>query len=368
VRRIRFTDLVAEQAEIAGSLTEAFARVCASGAYILGPEVERFESAFAAYCRARHCIGTGNGLDALALILRALDIGAGDEVVVPANTFIATWLAVSAVGARPVPVEPDPATLEIDPMRAAAAITPRTRAIVAVHLYGLPADLSALVEIAARHGVPLVEDAAQAHGARHGGRRVGSVGTAAAFSFYPAKNLGALGDGGAVTTADAKLAERVRILANYGSATKYRNVVRGLNSRLDALQAALLSVKLPHLDRWNASRQRLAERYRARLAARDDIAMQEVPSDCEPVWHRFTIRSRARAALQAHLAAMGIETMIHYPVPPHLQPAYAELGLERGSLAITERIHDDILSLPLRPTMRDEEVDAVADAVLAFRA
>lgn len=366
MKQIAFLDLAAQNAQVADELAAAFRTVAGSGRYVLGGQTERFEDAFAAYCGARHCVGVGNGLEALHLILRAYGIGVGDEVIVPSNTYIATWLAVSCAGAAPVPVEPDVGTYNIDPQRVSAAITPRTRAILAVHLYGLPADMAALREIADRHGLKLVEDAAQAHGARYRGRRTGALGDAAGFSFYPGKNLGALGDGGAITTDDSTLADRICILRNYGSRVKYHNEVKGYNSRLDELQAALLSVKLGRLDEWNAARARVAARYRAQLAGLTLLSLQSVPHDCESAWHQFIVRTAHRNALQEHLEARGIGTMIHYPVPPHLQPAYAELQLPRGSLPLAECIHDEVLSLPMGPTMRDDDINEVVAATREF--
>ena len=345
-------------AEIGPELDRAFARVMRSGRFVLGAEVDAFEREFAAYCGVAHCVGVGNGLDALTLALRAWDIGPGHEVIVPANTFIATWFAVTHAGATPVPVEPDPRTFNLDPARVEAAIGPRTRALIPVHLYGQAADMTALREIAARRGLRVLEDAAQAVGARHRGRRVGALGDAAAFSFYPTKNLGAFGDGGAVTTNDAALAERLRRLRSYGSTVKYRHAERGFNSRLDELQAALLRACLPRLDAWNARRALLAQRYALGLAG-SRFVLPEVAPGNEHVWHLFVIRSRDRDALQRSLEAAGIGTMIHYPVPPHLQPAYAGLGLARGALPVAEAIHDEVLSLPMGTHLDEAAVDRV---------
>ena len=363
---VKFLDLAAAQAELRGEIDEAIARVIESGRYILGPEVEAFEEAFAAYCEAGHCVGVGNGLEALHLIRRALGIGAGDEVIVASNTYIATWLAVSMVGATPVPVEPDPATHNLDPARVEAAITPQTRALLPTHLYGQPADMEPLVELARGRGLKVVEDAAQAHGARYKGKRIGAHGDAVAWSFYPGKNLGALGDAGAVTTNDAAIADAVRVLANYGSRIKYVNEVRGYNSRLDPLQAAVLSVKLRHLDSWNDRRSRVTSRYLDQLSEAG-IALPFVPNWAEPVWHQFLIRSPERDALANHLSERGIETLIHYPVPPHLQQAYADLGLARGTFPIAEQLADEVLSLPIGPHIAMEDVDRVAAALAAFK-
>ncbi|MBI3897339.1 MAG: DegT/DnrJ/EryC1/StrS family aminotransferase [Gammaproteobacteria bacterium] len=345
---IPFLELKAPHEELRAGLREALERVLDSGWYILGDEVAQFEQEFAGYCESRHCIGVGNGLDALHLILRAYGIGAGDEVIVPSNTYIATWLAASHAGATPVPVEPDERTYNIDPARIEAAITLRTRAIIAVHLYGQPADMDAINAIAKKHGLKVIEDAAQAHGARYKGRRVGALGDAAGFSFYPGKNLGAIGDGGAVTTNDEGLAARIRVLGNYGSRVKYHNETQGYNSRLDELQAAFLRVKLRCLDEWNSRRTRFAAEYRE-LLAEGDLTLPHVPIWAEPVWHLFVVRHEERDALQKWLGDGGIGSMIHYPVPPHLQPAYVQLGYGRGDFAVAERLADTVLSLPIGP-------------------
>lgn len=347
--------------ELEDALDEAYRRVMASGRYILGGELQAFESEFAAYCGVKHCIGTGNGLDALHLILRAMEIGPGDEVIVPANTFIATWLAVSYAGAVPVPVEPLESTYNMDPARIEEAITPRTRAVIAVHLYGQPADMDPIREIARAHNLRVIEDAAQAHGARYKGRRTGSLGDAAGFSFYPGKNLGAFGDGGAVTTNCDSLAERVRLLRNYGSSVKYLNEDKGFNSRLDELQAAFLRVKLTRLDAWNDRRRLVAARYAERLATLPGIVLPHVPHWAEPVWHLFVIRTKHRDVLQRRLAERGIETLIHYPIPPHKQGAYREMP--GRSYPVTERIHAEVLSLPMGPAMTDDDISCVASAL-----
>jgi dTDP-4-amino-4,6-dideoxygalactose transaminase len=362
---VPFLDLKAAHGELSDEIEGAVLRVVRSGQYILGPEVEAFESAFAAYCEASHCVGVGNGLDALHLILRGLGIGPGDEVIVASNTYIATWLAVTMVGATPVPVEPDPATHNLDPERVEPAITPRTRLLLPTHLYGQPADLDPLLDVARKRGLKLVEDAAQAHGARYKGKRIGAHGDAVAWSFYPGKNLGALGDGGAVTTDDGDLAQRVRILGNYGSRVKYVNEARGYNSRLDPIQAAVLSVKLKHLDEWNARRAASAERYTAQLSD-TGLILPTVPNWAAPVWHQFIVRSCRRDALASALNAAGIQTLIHYPVPPHLQQAYADMGLPRGSLPIAEQLADEVLSLPMSPHLSPAQLDAVAEAIRRF--
>lgn len=346
---IPFLDLKGINAQYRDELLTAMARVVDSGWYILGSEVKAFEDEFAAYCGVKHCIGVGNGLEALHLILRAMEIGPGDEVIVPANTYIATWLAVTYAGATPVPVEPDERTYNIDPNCIEEAITPRTRAILPVHLYGQPADMDSILEIARRYDLKVIEDAAQAHGARYKDRRTGGLGDAAGFSFYPGKNLGALGDGGAVTTNDDILADKVRSLRNYGSHKKYFNEVKGFNSRLDELQAAFLRVKLVKLDAWNERRKSVAAHYLRELAVKPELILPFVPDWAEPVWHLFVVRTEDRDDFQQRLKEQGIETLIHYPIPPHKQAAYAEWN--KRSYPITEEIHRTILSLPMGPTM-----------------
>lgn len=361
---IPFLDLRSHNRMLAPDLHAALDRVLDSGWFILGRELAAFETEFAAYCQAAHCIGVANGLEALHLILRAYDIGPGDEVIVPANTYIATWLAVSYAGARPVPVEPLETTANLDPVAVEAAITPHTRAIMAVHLYGQTADMDALMAIAERHGLKLIEDAAQAHGATYHGRRAGSLGHAAGFSFYPGKNLGALGDGGAITTSDSALAERLRLLRNYGSRRKYHNEEKGLNSRLDELQAAFLRAKLARLDEWNERRRRIAERYLAGLEG-TALILPTIAAGSVSCWHLFVVRCGRRDELMAGLAAAGVETAIHYPVPPHLQPAYAELGYGEGSFPVTEALHRQALSLPIGPDLSDAEVSTIIAAITA---
>lgn len=361
---IPFLDLKASYLELKGELDAAFHRVMDTGWYILGNEVEAFESEFAEYCDVKHCVGVGNGLEALQLILQAMDVGAGDEVIVPANTYIATWLAASNVGAVPVPVEPCARTYNIDPARIDAAITPRTKAIIPVHLYGQPADMDPINELASKHGLFVVEDAAQAHGACYKGRRTGSLGHAAGFSFYPGKNLGAIGDGGAVTTDDGALADRIRLLRNYGSKQKYVHVCKGVNSRLDELQAAFLRVKLRCLDEWNARRTRVAMAYSAALSGRN-VVVPYVPGYAEPVWHLYVVLSEERDALQQELKAAGIGTLIHYPIPPHMQEAYAMSGYGRDAFPLSARLAEQLLSLPMGPAMTDEQAAIVITAVNA---
>jgi len=356
---IPFLDLKAPYLELKAELDAAYQRVMASGWYILGQEVDAFEAEFATYCEAKYCIGVGTGLDALHLILRAMEIGPGDEVIVPTHTFIATWLAVTYAGATPVPVEPDERTCNIDPERIDAAITPRTRAIMPVHLYGQPTDMDRINAIAKRHGLKVIEDAAQAHGARYKGRRCGSLGDAAGFSFYPGKNLGAFGDGGAITTDDLELAERIRMLRNYGSSVKYHHQVAGINSRLDELQAAFLRVKLTRLDEWNERRRVVAASYLSGLAELDDFVLPYVPDWADPVWHLFVIRHPRRDTLQQSLDSAGIGTMIHYPVPPHLQAAYAGLNLPEGAFPVAKRMSQQVLSLPMGPHLSPEDVGMI---------
>jgi dTDP-4-amino-4,6-dideoxygalactose transaminase len=367
VSTVPFLDLKAINAAHRAELLQAFERVLDSGWYVLGQEVAAFESEYAQWCGAGHAVGVANGLDALVLALRALGIGPGDEVIVPSNTYIATWLAVSHVGAVPVPVEPEAASFNLDPARIEAAITPRTRAVLPVHLYGQAADLDGILAVARRHGLRVVEDGAQAHGARWRGRRIGAHGDAVAWSFYPGKNLGALGDGGAVTTDDPALAERIRVLRNYGSRAKYHNEVIGSNSRLDELQAALLRVKLRSLDAGNARRRDIAARYGAGLVG-PGLRLPQAAAEAEPVWHLYVVRHPQRDHLAAALAAAGIGTVIHYPVAPHLQPAYAALGRAAGSLPLSEALHREVLSLPIGPTQTDAQTDAVIAAVNAVLA
>ena len=346
----------------AGEIREAIERVLRSGWYILATECEGFESEFAQFCGAAHAVGVANGLDALSLSLRALDIGPGDEVIVPSNTFVATWLAVSHVGATPVPVEPLEHSFNIDPGRIEAAITPRTRAIIPVHLYGQPADLAPILEIAKRRGLRVIEDAAQAHGARYRGRRIGAHGDAVCWSFYPGKNLGALGDGGAVTTDDPAIAARLRTLRNYGAKVKYHHEEIGFNSRLDEIQAAVLRVKLPALEAGNRRRAAIAQAYIEGLQSAA-IALPQFAGDGEPAWHLFVVRHRRRDELARLLTAAGVATVIHYPVSPHLQPAYAHLGFSNKSLPIAEALQAQVLSLPIGPTQSDIETQAVIAAV-----
>ena len=359
---VPFLDLRAAYEELKAEIDAAVARSLSSGWYIGGPEVAAFEQAFASYCQAGHCVGVANGLDALHLALKAMGIGPGDEVIVASNGYIATQLAVSMVGATPVPVEPDPLTHNLDPALIESAITPRTRAILPTHLYGQPADIEPMLEIANRHRLFLLEDAAQAHGAAYRGKRVGAHGHAVAWSFYPSKNLGALGDAGAVTTNDAALAERIRTLGNYGSHKRYVNEVRGVNSRLDPVQAAVLGVKLKHLDSWNARRKATADFY-LRALGDTNLTLPAVPDWAEPAWHLFVVRSPERDRLQARLADDGVQSLIHYPIPPHRQQAYADMGLAEGSLPIAEQLAGEVLSLPIGPHLSREDAERVVNAV-----
>ena len=362
--KLPFLDLQPTYAASREAIDAALARVAGSGWFILGKELEAFERQWAAYCGSAHAVGLGNGLDALHLGLRALGVGEGDEVIVPSNTYIATWLAVSQCGATPVPVEPDARTYNLDATRIAAAITPRTKVILPVHLYGQPADMDAINAVAREHGLTVLDDCAQAHAARWRGRVVGALADVSAWSFYPGKNLGAMGDGGGLTTDDGAVADEVRVLRNYGSRIKYHNEVKGLNSRLDEMQAAVLAAKLPDLDRLTDQRRTIAARLLDGLAGAP-VVLPFVPEGAEPAWHLFVIRHEARDRLQAALAEQGIGTLIHYPVPPHRQPAYVELGYDEGDFPIAEAIHREVLSLPLWPGMTEAQVDALIAAVRA---
>lgn len=365
VVQVPFLDLRKTYLELKDEIDAAAARVLESGSYILGSEVEAFEEEFADFLGVRHCVAVSSGLEALHLALLAMGVARGDEVLVPANTYIATWLAVSHAGAVPVPVEPDLGTYNIDPGRIEAAITPRTRGIIPVHLYGVPADIDPILEIARRHGLWVMEDAAQAHGARYKGVRVGGLGDVAGWSFYPGKNLGAFGDAGAITTNREEIADRARVLRNYGSRIKYHNEVKGFNSRMDALQAAMLRVKLRHLDQWNDRRRAVARSY-AEALMDTDLVLPSVPSHSEAVHHLYVVRSARRDALQEYLRRQRIGTLIHYPVPPHRQDAYREMGMLEGTLPLTERIHREVLSLPMGPHLTAEQVESVVQAVHEF--
>lgn len=364
--KVPFLDLHAINARHESRIKTAMERCFDSGWYVLGREVQAFESAFGDYCGGRRAVGVGNGLDALTLALRALDIGPGDEVIVPGHTFIATWLAVTAVGADPVPVDVCDHSANLDPMLIERAITPRTRAILPVHLYGHPADMPEILRVARAHGLAVLEDAAQAHGARLHGHVCGSFGDMAGFSFYPGKNLGALGDGGAVVCANDALAERVERLRNYGSRVRYAHEELGCNSRLDELQAAILNVKLDALDAENQRRRQIAARYSNGLADLTELGLPCTGEGAEPVWHLYVVRSTERDALQAHLAAQDVQTLIHYPTTPHHQPAYQGTAAAACELPVSERLAASVLSLPMGPHLDDLQVDRVVDVIHQF--
>jgi dTDP-4-amino-4,6-dideoxygalactose transaminase len=360
--KVPFLELRPAYEELRAELDTAYRRVMDSAWYILGKELETFETEFAAYCGVNHCIGVGNGLDALHLILRGYGIGQGDQVIVPSNTYIATWLAVSYAGATPIPVEPDMRTYNLDPNRIEAALTRRTKAIVPVHLYGQAADMDPILEIAHEHGLKVIEDAAQSQGARYKGRKTGSLGDSAGFSFYPAKNLGAFSDAGAVTTNDSHLADRVRRLRNYGSKKKYYHDLKGFNSRLDELQAPFLRVKLRKLDEWNGRRRRIAEFYNSQLSIASTLCSQLGRTGLD----LFAVRHPRRDMLQTRLAEAGIGTLIHYPVPPHLSGAYADAAIPQSSLPVAEKLAGSVLSLPIGPHLHEESARYVAAAVESF--
>ena len=359
---VPFQNFKAAYQELKQDLDAAYHRFMESGWYVLGKELSTFEEEYAAYCESPHCVGVSNGLEALHLALRALGIGPGDEVIVPSNTYIATWLAVTQVGAIPVPVEPDSTTYNLDPLLIESAITPRTKVILAVNLYGQPCDYDPILAIARKHGLKLAIDNAQSHGARYKGRRVGGIADIECHSFYPSKNLGAYGEAGAITTHDAALAESIRVLRNYGSRVRYHNEVPGYNSRMDELQAAFLRVKLRHLDAWNARRSTLAQIYISQLSAlSSELILPTVPAWADPVWHLFVIRHPRRDALQQHLTEQGIQTIIHYPIPPHLSGAYA--SFHAAPLPIAARLANEVLSLPIGPHMADSDVSSVVAAL-----
>lgn len=354
---IPFLDLGASYRELKQHIDDAISRVLESGCYILGEEVENFEIEWADYCEANYAVGLANGLDALTLALRALNIGAGDEVIVPSNTYIATWLAVSCVGATPVPVEPDLETYNIDPYKIEAAINQRTRALIPVHLYGQPAELDPILHIARQYNLRVIEDAAQAHGARYKGKRIGSHGDVVCWSFYPGKNLGAHGDAGAITTNDSEISERIKLLRNYGSRQKYVNEVAGVNSRLDPLQAAILRVKLGVLDDWTERRRAIAMIYGEGL--RDtNLTLPQVPTWADPVWHLYVVRTQHRDKLKDLLNADGIGTLIHYPIPPHMQAAYSQLNIAKEKLPLARLMGQQVLSLPISPQLSLEVLKA----------
>ncbi|HVU34791.1 MAG TPA: DegT/DnrJ/EryC1/StrS family aminotransferase [Opitutaceae bacterium] len=384
---IPILDLKPAVDELRAEFDAAYRRVMDSGWFLLGQELDAFEREYRASVGVSHCVGVANGLEALQLILMALGIGPGDEVIVPSNGYIATWLAVTHVGARPVPCEPDIRTYNLDPEGLAGAMTSRTKAILPIHLYGQPADMARINAFAARHGLRVIEDAAQSHGARYrvlGSANIGAMaapssdsipefwieagalGDAAGISFYPSKNLGAFADGGAVTTNDTALADKIRHLRNYGSKERYRHDYVGLNSRLSELQAAFLRAKLPHLSEWNARRARCAEQYRARLTGVGDLVLPLVPDWAQPVWHLYVIRTARRDALQEHLKASGIGTQVHYPAPPHLTPAYADAGWGRGDFPIAEKLAAEVLSLPIGPHHSEKQIEEVCGSIRKF--
>lgn len=363
--KIPFVTFIPMEKELDQDIREAFNRVFTRSWYIEGTEDEAFEKAFAEYCGTKYCVGTGNGLDALMLALKALEIGEGDEVIVPSNTYIATALAVTYVGAKPVFVEPDIRTFNIDPALVDAAITEKTKAIMPVHLYGQACDMDPIMATAKKYSLKVVEDCAQAHGATYKGKQVGTFGDAAGFSFYPGKNLGALGDAGAVVTNNEELAKKIRALGNYGSDYKYHHIYKGNNSRLDELQAAFLATKLPHLERMNAERRRVADLYSKGIVNSKVITPYVLP-DCVPVWHVYGIRCADRDALEKHLNEKGIGTNKHYPIPMHLQKCYSDLKISRGSLPIAEEISNTELSIPMYYGMSNEEICYVIDAINEF--
>ena len=365
LRRVPFLDLAGVHAELRTELDAAALRVLHGDRVLLGPELDGFEESWAAVVGARFAVGVGSGLDALSLGLRALGIGPGDEVLVPSHTFVATWLAVLHVGAVPVPVDVVSAAGDWDTAALEAAVTPRTRAVVPVHLYGHPVDLDAVMDVAGRHDLVVLDDAAQAHGARLGDRPVGGLTHATAWSFYPGKNLGAFGDGGAVTTSDPGTARRLRSLRNYGSSEKYRHDEVGWNSRLDELQAALLTVKLRHLEKHNARRDAVARRYDEGLAGAQLELPVRVPGTT-PAWHLYVVRSPHRDRLRGHLADRGVETLVHYPVPCHRQPAFTGTELADRHLPVADRLAAEVLSLPMGPTLRPESQDVVIEAIRSF--
>jgi dTDP-4-amino-4,6-dideoxygalactose transaminase len=362
--RVPFVDLVAQQTAIAWELDEALDDVASRSDWILGQDVDLFEAEFADYCESLYAVGVDSGLSALELALRALEVGAGDEVITAANTFVATVFAIAHVGATPVLVDVEPTTLTLDPGAVRAAVTKRTRAIIPVHLYGQPADMDSLSGIARSHGLFVIEDACQAHGARYKGQRVGSMGDAAAFSFYPAKNLGAHGDGGMVVTRRRALRDRVRVLRNYGQQSKNHHIEVGFNRRLDTLQAAILRVKLRHLDAWNKARRAVASLYDELLP--EPVIKPTATSDVEPVWHLYPIQVEPRDRLAAFLQQNGIETGVHYPLPVHRQDAFKGLGDGAGSYPIAEAASERLLSLPIYPELTPASVRAVASAVQNF--
>ncbi len=364
--KIPFLDLRAQTAQVEDEVMAGIQTLLERGDFVLGEGVARFETDFAAYCECEHAIGVASGFDALKLILRAMDIGPGDEVITISHTFIATTLAISSVGAEPVLVEIDPDTYTMDTEKIEAAITERSKAIMPVHLYGQTADMDPILEIARKHGLKVIEDACQAHGARDKGRRAGAIGDAAAFSFYPGKNLGAFGDGGAVTTNDAKLADRIRTLRNYGSAKKYFHDELGENSRLDTMQSLVLSEKLKRLDDWNAARRAAAAQYTKRLQGVGDLQTPTTRNGSEPVFHLYVIQTELRDELQKYLKEQEIDCLIHYPIPVHLQKAYSSKGWKKGDFPLTEKLAGNILSLPIFPGITEGQIETVCERIQSF--
>lgn len=365
---IPFVDLAAQYATLRPEVDEAMQRVLDKTDFILGKDVELFEQEFATYCSTSYAVSVDSGTSGLELALMAHDIGPGDEVITVANTFIATILAISVTGAKPVLVDIDPVTYQMDPAKLIDAVTPRTKAILPVHLYGHPVDMDPILHIANRYGLAVIEDACQAHGARYKGKRAGSMGNAAAFSFYPGKNLGAYGDGGIVVTNDAKIDAKLRMLRNYGQREKYHHIMKGFNRRLDTLQAAVLRTKLPHLDDWNSARRKNAYRYNQLLAGIEGIITPSEAINVEAIYHLYVIRTNNRAELQKHLTNHKISTGIHYPVPIHMQEAYADLGYKKGDFPVTERYASEILSLPMYPELPTESIDYVVETLAEFMA
>ncbi len=363
---VPFADLTPMHNEIRNDLNLAFGRVMDESCFIQGSECARFEQEFAQYCQAKYCVGVATGLDALYLILKAMGIGTGDEVIVPSNTYIATALAVSYVGATPIFVEPTIESFNIDVSRIEEKITSRTKAIIAVHLQGRSADMDGINAIARKHGLKVIEDAAQAHGATYKGKKVGALSDAAGFSFYPGKNLGALGDAGCVVTNDKELSEKVRVLGNYGSDYKYHHIYKGTNSRLDEMQSAFLRVKLPHLDKWNAERRSIAEKYFKGIRNPLIILPLETEKDYEHIYHVFVIRCKKRDELETYLKENGICTIKHYPIPMHMQIAYKDLGIPKGALPIAEEISDTVLSLPMFYGMTEDQINHVINTINIF--
>lgn len=359
---IPFLDLKAPYYELKEEIDDAISRVVSSGWYIGGAEVDSFEFEYAEYCGTKHAVGVANGLDALHLALRAMGVGPQDEVIVPSNTYIATWLAVSQCGATPVPVEPDEKTYNIDPTKIEAAITPRTKVILPVHLYGQPADMDSIIAIARKHRLKILEDGAQSHGAKYKQKKIGGHGDAVAWSFYPGKNLGAMGDGGAITTNDPEIADRIRILRNYGSRVKYVNEVKGYNSRLDSIQAAMLRVKLKYLDEWNERRNVIAKKYNNELVE-CDLLLPFVPAYVEPAWHLYVIQISNRDEIQDKLTRAGVGTLIHYPIPPHMQEAYINQNIQDKKFPISERLHKQVLSLPIGPHLNLAQNNEIIEAL-----